>query len=255
MSTMSSSLLEFILDLLSNDDEMQKFEADSERYVMDAGFAGCAAEVEDGMKVLAGARPATMTKSAGAEKKDYDDKGKDDKDHGRDKDYGDKDHGRDKDYGDKDHGDKDYGHRDGDVQNITNNYNTHNGDSYDIEAKQAALNGGVNVGEDVEGDLNYHPNNSFNEASVGGDGVAAANGNAEAGQSFNTNGSGVQQNGPNANYTPSKVGDIDVDANVVVGDNNDTQQQSDDAEQENEGLIVVDNPDVNLGLVPVFDGA
>jgi hypothetical protein len=242
MSTMSSSLLEFILDLLSNDDEMQKFEADSERYVMDAGFAGCAAEVEDGLKVMAGARPATLSKDYGGEKKaDKDDYDKRDggKDYGRDKDHGDKDYG----------GGKDYGHRDGDVQNITNNYNTHNGDSYDIEAKQAALNGGVNVGDDVEGNLEYHPSNSFNEASVGGNGVAAANGDAEGGQSFNTNGSGVQQNGPNPNYSPSEVGDIDVDANVVLGDNNDAQQQSDHAEQENEGGLVVDNPDLELGLI------
>jgi hypothetical protein len=82
---------------------------------------------------------------------------------------------------------------------------------------------------------------------VGGNGVAAANGDAEGGQSFNTNGSGVQQNGPNPNYSPSEVGDIDVDANLVLGDNNDAQQQSDDAEQENEGGLVIDNPGLDLG--------
>ena len=247
MATMSSSLLEFILDLLSNDDELQKFEADSERYAADAGFAGCAADVKEGVKVLGEVRTPNAKESGGEKKADA---GK--HDHDRDKHDDHKDHGA-KDHGDKDHGDKDHGPGGGDVQNITNNYNTHNGDSYDINAKQAALNGGVNVGDDVEGNLEYTPRNSFNEASVGGDGVAAANGNAEAGQSFNTNGSGVQQNGPNPNYSPSEVGDIDVDANLVLGDNNDTQQQSDDAEQENEGGLVIDNPDLNFGRTELVE--
>lgn len=244
MTTMSSSLLEFILDLLSNDDELQKFEADSERYVMDAGFAGCAAEVSDGVKVMGAMRPThDAAKSASTEHKD------DGKDDGKD-DHGGRHHsGKQDDHHDGHDGHHDGHHGGGDVHHVTNNFSTtnNNGDSYDIHADdeaQVALNGGINVGDDVEGDLDYEPEGSFNEngsgvqingedASIGGD-LNSAGG---SGSAVNT---GDIDNSTSDDDVTVKIEDVDV--NAVVGDNNDTQQQSDEAEMENEGLIVVDNP-------------
>ena len=235
MTTMSSSLLEFILDLLSNDDEMEQFRSDPQKAMDAAGVAGCSvADVESEMKVLAGAKPVHMTKAA--EKKVDDDK-----------DHGDKDHGH------RDFGHKDHGHDDHVTNHVTNNYTTNNdnGDHYDIHAKQAALNGGINVGDDVEGDLKYEPEGSFNE---NGSGVQINGEDASIYGDLNSaGGSGSTVNtGSIDNSTGDEITKVDVDANVVVGDNNDTQQQSDDAEQENEGGLVIDNPDLNLGRTEII---
>ena len=59
MTTMSSSLLELILDLLSDDDELQKFEANTEKYLFDAGLGGCAAEVEGRVAMSTDLAPAS----------------------------------------------------------------------------------------------------------------------------------------------------------------------------------------------------
>ena len=100
MTAMSSSMLELILDLLSDEDELKKYEANTDKYLFDAGLGGCAAEAKDLVAMSTDMAPtahAAKAAVAPAAKKDDDD---DDK--GGHKDYGHKD--RD-DLGDKDHGD------------------------------------------------------------------------------------------------------------------------------------------------------
>jgi hypothetical protein len=220
MSTVSSSLLDLILDLLSNDDELKRFEADPEKFVAEAGYEGCEDDVKDAVKMAGDMRshsygadkvsPATRAEHtdyqavshvAPAHATHYAPKHEDRDDHKDHKDYEDReDH---KDYDGPRH--VEHVTNNHDVDNITNHHYTtnnidksHYGDTYgDIEAEgDVVLPGGFHAGEDneYEGDFEYKPENSFNEATVGGDGVAAANGDVDLENAFNDNhneGSGV----------------------------------------------------------------
>jgi uncharacterized protein YacL (UPF0231 family) len=237
MSTLSNNLLEFILGLLSNEEEQRKYAMNKEAYLDNAGYSGCASEVEDVMRM------SGDMKSVGHAKHDVSPAAR----------TADQGHGH-ADYQAVRHVTEHHEHKHVDehhqaVQNVTNNYagatttlstqNTYNGDKYDIWADdeaQVALNGGVNLGEDVEieGDFEYKPEDSFNEASVGGNGVAVANGDANTNDSFNTNGSGVQINddttiGDDLNNAPGAngsvvggghIGDSSSDDDVIIKDNN-----------------------------------
>jgi hypothetical protein len=220
MTAMSSSMLELILDLLSDEDELKKYEANTDKYLFDAGLGGCAAEAKDLVAMSTDMAPtahAAKAAAAPAAKKDDDDK-----DH--DKDYGHKD--RD------DDGDKNYG-------DVTNNYttnntinnSTHNGDSYDIAAEgDVALNGGINFGEDNEvDDFTYAPNDSFNE---NGSGVQI-NDDTDFHGGGDLNSAGGSGSAINTGTIDNSSTDVVVSDNVLqFGENN--QNESDGSNQDTE---------------------
>ena len=231
MTTMSSSLLQLILDLLSDDEALQKYEANKEQYLADAGLSGCAAEVDDAVSMSTDLAPTHKAASSSASN-EHGDEGAD----GGDGDTGgDGDKGGDK-WGDghgHDHGGSVTNHYT--TNNTTNNDShdtstTHIGDQYDISAEgDVALAGGINFGEDNEiEDFDYNPQNSFNDATVGGNGVAAT-GNADVdidGGVGNTNGSGVMNadvDGDlnNAGGSGSEVYTGDIDNSVDVDEETD----------------------------------
>jgi hypothetical protein len=225
---MSSSMLELILDLLSDEDELQKYEANTDKYLFDAGLGGCAAEAKDLVAMSTDMAPtAHAAKAAVAPAaKDDDDDDKGGKDHGH------KDHD---DHGHKDH--DDHGHKDhGDVHNTwtTNNTitnSTHNGDSYDISAEgDVALNGGINFGEDNEvEDFTYAPNDSFNE---NGSGVQI-NDDTDFNGGGDLNSAGGSGSAINTGTIDNSSTDVVVSDNVLqFGENN--QNESDGSNQDTE---------------------
>jgi hypothetical protein len=202
MTAMSSSLLELILDLLSDEDELKKYEANSDKYLFDAGLGGCAAEVDDAVALVRDYSPSHASADTGSEGSE-----------GEEADQGGHDGSGNEDNGGWGNGGGSHG---GDVHNsyVTHNEthnttSTHNGDMYDISAEgDVALAGGINFGKDNEiEDFDYNPQDSFNDATVGGNGVAAT-GNADVdidGGVGNTNGSGVMN------------ADVDGDLNSAGG--------------------------------------
>jgi hypothetical protein len=229
MSTMSSSLLELILDLLSDDEALQKYEANKEQYLADAGLSGCAAEVDDAVSMSTDLAPSSH--KAAFSLASNEDEGEEDTGGNSDS-GGDENNGGDgNNNGDGDGDGNGHGH----AYSVTNHYTTnnenhsttttHNGDKYDISAEgDVALPGGINFGRNNEiEDFDYSPEDSFNDATVGGDGVAAT-GNADVdidGGVGNTNGSGVMNadvDGDlnNAGGSGSEVYTGDIDNSVDV---------------------------------------
>jgi hypothetical protein len=216
MTTMSSTVMQLILELLSDEDELAAYESNKEGFLFDRGAGGCAAEIDDAVNMYKDYSPA---KAATAKRDGEEDEGvkaahKESDDKGGDRHYG----GDDKYYG-------------GDVTNhyVTNN-STHNdnGDKYDINAEdgQVALNGGINLGEEaeIEGDLNYEPEGSFNE---NGSGVQINGEDASIGGDLNS--AGGSGSSVSTDYsTDLTVGDV----NVQTGDNN--QNESDQAINDSE---------------------
>jgi hypothetical protein len=221
MTTMSSSLLQLILDLLSDDEALQKYEANKEQYLADAGLSGCAAEVDDAVSMSTDLAPSHKAAVSPASNESGD--------------GGNGDNGGDGGNGGNGGDGDSWGDGHGHAFSVTNHYTTNNdshdtstthiGDQYDISAEgDVALPGGINFGEDNEiEDFDYNPQNSFNDATVGGNGVAAT-GNADVdidGGVGNTNGSGVMNadvDGDlnNAGGSGSTVYTGDIDNSVDV---------------------------------------
>jgi hypothetical protein len=220
MTAMSSSMLELILDLLSDEDELKKYEANTDKYLFDAGLGGCAAEAKDLVAMSTDMAPtahAAKAAAAPAAKKDDDDK-----DHDKDDGHKDRDDDGDKNYGD-----------------VTNNYttnntinnSTHNGDKYDISTDgDVALNGGINFGEDNEvDDFTYAPNDSFNE---NGSGVQI-NDDTDFNGGGDLNSAGGSGSAINTGAIDNSSTDVVVSDNVLqFGENN--QNESDGSNQDTE---------------------
>jgi hypothetical protein len=265
MTALSSSLLEFILGLLSDDEELKKFESDSKQYLRDNLDEGCAAESDDIKMVVDYMKPqghAVADRAAPSKAEP-----------------GHADYQVVKHVTDNHVTNHHYG-------STTNNIDKSNwGDSYDVWAEkgsQVALNGGLNFGEDTtfKGDFDYD-NEGFNRVHNSGDGSQVAGHDADADGSFNENGSGVQINGEDAtiegdlennqadNGSVAGGGNIgDTDDDVIVKDNvlqfgennvNDSENtvnQSDYVAQdvgeiEVEESVIVTDPELNLGLFPI----
>jgi hypothetical protein len=170
-----------------------------------------------------------MTKDAGHEKKaEEKDEEKDDH-HG----HGGKRHDDDDDHhGHGGHGGHDGGH------SVTNNYttnnSTHNGDSYDIEGEQVALNGGLAVEDlDVDGNFRFEPDINQN-----GSGVQLNDGASFNGSDLNN--AGGSGSSINTGIIDQSHTDVTLEDNVVqFGENNtneseNTANQSDYVAQESE---------------------
>jgi hypothetical protein len=221
-------MLELILDLLSDEDELKKYEANSDKYLFDAGLGGCAAEAKDLVAMSTDMAPsahAVKAAAAPAAKADDDD------DTGGVKDYGRKAHDDD---GDKDHGDVTNHYTTNNTINNSTHNSTHNGDSYDIAADgDVALEGGINFGEDNEvEDFTYAPNDSFNE---NGSGVQI-NDDTTFNGGGDLNSAGGSGSSINTGTIDHSSTDVTVSDNVLqFGENN--QNESDGSNQDTDESV------------------
>jgi hypothetical protein len=201
MSNVATSLLDFILDLLSDPEAAAEFHADAQGALEDAGLGDlCAADVDAILPMLADFAPVST--AGGSSRGDDDEDGSnsgyrpdDDEDHG----HG---HGHGSDDDDDNDGYLAIEH----IKHIQNHYEysptttidaSHSvwGDSYKIWAEDdavVAVNGAIAAGDDVkDSDVDNSVRDSYNEIDVEGDGNAVGRGNEvedsfTAEDSFNT---------------------------------------------------------------------
>jgi hypothetical protein len=191
MSNVATSLLDFILDLLSDPEAAAEFHADAQGALEDAGLGDlCAADVDAILPMLADFAPVGVAGgSSGGSADDDDEDGSNSGHRPHDDDDGHRpDHG---------HGSHDDDDNDGylaieHIKHIQNHYTysptttidaSHSvwGDSYKIWAEDeavVAVNGAIAAGDDVkDSDIDNSVRDSYNEIDVEGDGNAVGRGN------------------------------------------------------------------------------
>jgi hypothetical protein len=257
MSNVATSLLDFILDLLSDPEAAADFQEDPEAALEDAGLGDlCAGDVDAILPMLADYAPVGI---GGGSRNS----GNDEDDENDDSTYGHKPaHGRNDDEDeddDEDHGHhSDHGHKDDDdhdgylaiehIKHIQNHYTysptttidaSHSvwGDSYKIWAEDdavVAVNGAIAAGDDVEdSDIDNSVRDSYNEIDVEGDGNAVGRDNEVTNKdSFNTE---IDLENVGNTHTQEGTGN-------VIGDDNDVDNDVDNSS------VDVDIKDVNLAL-------
>jgi hypothetical protein len=258
MSNVATSLLDFILDLLSDPEAAADFQDDPEAALEDAGLGDlCAADVDAILPMLADYAPV----SRGGSSHNGDDDEDDDKtyghrpSHGHNDDDDDEDddngHGYKPDHGDKDDDDDHDGYLAIEhIKHIQNHYTysptttidaSHSvwGDSYKIWAEDdavVAVDGAVAIGGDVEDsdiDVDNSVRDSYNEYDVEGDGNAIGRDSEVTNEdSFNTE---IDLENVGNSHTQEGTGN-------VIGDGNDVDNDVDNSSVE------VDIEDVNLAL-------
>jgi hypothetical protein len=257
MSNVATSLLDFILDLLSDPEAAADFQDDPEAALEDAGLGDlCAADVDAILPMLADYAPV----GRGGSSHNRDDDEDDDKSSGHRPSHGHKDDDDEDD--DNGHGHRpDHGHKDDDddhdgylaiehIKHIQNHYTysptttidaSHSvwGDSYKIWAEDdavVAVDGAVAIGGDVEDsdiDVDNSVRDSYNDVDVEGDGNAIGRDSEVTNEdSFNT-----EIDLENVGNTNNQDG-----TGNVIGDENDVDNDVDNSSVE------VDIEDVNLAL-------
>jgi hypothetical protein len=265
MTALSSPLLEFILGLLSNDEELKQFDKNPEAFMADAGYGGCENEVNDYRNMVEDYKPqsnAVSDRSASAKA-----------DNGQ-ADYQVVKHVTEKNDEVTNHHDEVTNHHDEVTNNhdyVTNNHdyvtNHHYGattnhidksnwgDTYDVWAgkgSQVALNGGLNFGEDTEfeGDFDYD-NEGFNHVHNSGDGSQVAGHDADADHSFNENGSGLQIN--DDTYVGEDLENNQASDGSVAGGGTIDNSSSDDDVTLQDNVLQVGENNVNESKGAIVD--
>ncbi len=278
MSNVATSLLDFILDLLSDPETAADFEEDAQGALEDAGLGDlCAADVDAILPMLADFAPVGIGGGGGSRRNSDDDDdetsnaGRPDREHRPDRDSDDRDSDDDDNGYKPDHGHKPDHDDDHDgylaiehIKHIQNHYTysptttidaSHSvwGDSYKIWAEDdavVAVNGAIAAGDDVkDSDVDNSVRDSYNEIDVEGDGNAVGRDNdVENEDSFNDNsahGIGNATNGSDIedsfDPTITNSGNTQTGTGNVAGEGNDveTENSGNEVEVEGDGNVAI----------------